>query len=192
MKVKEIMTENPIVAELPGTRSEVLKQLVRHNITGMPVIKSSDGTLSGFVTRQDIFSKPEEEQLALVMRRDYPTININASVKDAARIMVDHRISGMPVMRGDTLVGMITESDLFKIFLELLGARTWGLRVSAKVEEGRGVQGRRSRLGIEYPIGQGLFMQPTDLRILEDDIKNPLGQGFVHRFLLRSFKLAAL
>ncbi len=47
MKVKEIMTENPIVAELPGTRSEVLKQLVKHNITGMPVIKSADGTLPG-------------------------------------------------------------------------------------------------------------------------------------------------
>jgi len=97
MKVKEIMTENPIVAELPGTRSEVLKQLVKHNVTGMPVIKSVDGTLAGFVTRQDIFTKPEEEQLALVMRRDYPTINVNASVKDAARIMVDQDLSHLPV-----------------------------------------------------------------------------------------------
>ena len=112
MKVKEIMTENPIVAELPGTRSEVLKQLVKHNITGMPVIKSSDGTLSGFVTRQDIFSKPEEEQLALVMRRDYPTINVNASVKDAARIMVDQDLSHLPVVEKGKLAGIVTPTDL--------------------------------------------------------------------------------
>lgn len=112
MKVKEIMTENPIVAELPGTRSEVLKQLVKHNITGMPVIKSSDGTLAGFVTRQDIFSKPEEEQLALVMRRDYPTINVNASVKDAARIMVDQDLSHLPVVEKGKLAGIITPTDL--------------------------------------------------------------------------------
>ncbi len=112
MKVKEIMTENPIVAELPGTRSEVLKQLVKHNITGMPVVKSADGTLAGFVTRQDIFSKPEEEQLALVMRRDYPTININASVKDAARIMVDQDLSHLPVVEKGKLAGIITPTDL--------------------------------------------------------------------------------
>jgi predicted transcriptional regulator len=112
MKVKEIMTENPIVAELPGTRSEVLKQLVKHNVTGVPVVKSIDGTLAGFVTRQDIFSKPEEEQLALVMRRDYPTINVNASVKDAARIMVDQDLSHLPVVEKGKLVGIITPTDL--------------------------------------------------------------------------------
>jgi CBS domain-containing protein len=88
MKVKDIMTENPIVAELPGTRTEVLKKLVKSNKTGMPVVKTSDGTLAGFVTRQDIFSKPEEEQLALVMKRDYPTISPKANVKDAAKVMV--------------------------------------------------------------------------------------------------------
>jgi predicted transcriptional regulator len=112
MKVKEVMTENPIVAELPGTRTEVLKQLVKNNVTGMPVVKSSDGTLAGFVTRQDIFSKPEEEQLALVMRRDYPTIGPNASVKDAARIMVDQVLSHLPVVEKGKLVGILTPTDL--------------------------------------------------------------------------------
>jgi len=112
MKVKEVMTENPIVAELPGTRTDVLKRLVKHNITGMPVVKSSDGTLAGFVTRHDIFSKPEEEQLALVMRRDYPTIGPNASVKDAARIMVDQMLSHLPVVEKGKLLGILTPTDL--------------------------------------------------------------------------------
>jgi CBS domain-containing protein len=75
-------------------------------------VKSSDGTLVGFVTRQDIFSKPEEEQLALVMRRDYPTIGPNASVKDAARIMVDQVLSHLPVVEKGKLVGILTPTDL--------------------------------------------------------------------------------
>jgi CBS domain-containing protein len=112
MKVKEIMTENPIVAELPGTRTEVLKRLVKNNITGMPVVKSDDGSLAGFVTRQDIFAKPDEEQLALVIRRDVPTIGPNASVKDAARLMVDKNLSHLPVVEKGRLAGLITPTDL--------------------------------------------------------------------------------
>ena len=111
MKVKEVMTENPIVAELPGTRTEVLRKLVKNNITGMPVVKD-DGTLAGFVTRQDIFSKPDEEQLALVIRRDCPTIGANANVKDAARMMVESNLSHLPVVEKNKLVGILTPTDL--------------------------------------------------------------------------------
>jgi len=111
VKVKEVMTENPIVAELPGTRTEVLKKLVKNNITGMPVVKD-DGTLAGFVTRQDIFSKPDEEQLALVIRRDCPTIGANANVKDAARMMVESNLSHLPVVEKNKLVGILTPTDL--------------------------------------------------------------------------------
>src|SRR5512136_1963545 len=105
MKVKEVMTENPIVAELPGTRTEVLKKLVKNNVTGLPVVKADDGSLAGFVTRQDILSKPEEEQLALVIRRDVATIGPNASVKDAARLMVNEGLSHLPVVEKSRLVG---------------------------------------------------------------------------------------
>jgi CBS domain-containing protein len=112
MKVKEVMTENPIVAELPGTRTEVLKKLVKNNVTGLPVVKADDGTLAGFVTRQDIFSKPEEEQLALLIRRDISTIGPNASVKDAARVMVDKQLSHLPVVEKNKLVGILTPTDL--------------------------------------------------------------------------------
>jgi CBS domain-containing protein len=112
MKVREVMTENPIIAELPGTRTEVLKRLVKNNITGLPVVKSDDGSLAGFVTRQDIFAKPDEEQLALVMRRDVPSIGPNASVKDAARALVDNHLSHLPVVDKGKLVGVITPTDL--------------------------------------------------------------------------------
>lgn len=112
MKVREIMTEEPIVAHVPGTRTEVLKVLVRHNITGVPVVKSADGTLAGFVTRQDIFSKPEEEQLALVMRRDYPTIGPEEDVRAVARSFAETKLRHLPVVEQGRLIGLVTPTDL--------------------------------------------------------------------------------
>ena len=112
MKVKEVMTENPIFAELPGSRTEVLKKLVKNNVTGLPVVKADDGTLVGFVSRQDIFAKPDEDQLALVMRREYPTIGPNASIKDAARLITEENLSHLPVAEKGKLVGILTPTDL--------------------------------------------------------------------------------
>jgi len=112
MKVREIMTEEPIVAHVPGTRTEVLRVLVKHNITGVPVVKSANGTLAGFVTRQDIFSKPEEEQLALVMRRDYPTVGPDEDVRSVARTLTETRLRHLPVVQQERLVGIVTPTDL--------------------------------------------------------------------------------
>ena len=53
--------------------------------------------------------------------------------------MADRKISGLPVMRGDTLVGIITETDLFKIFLEMAGAREQGIRFTLLVPEKKGM-----------------------------------------------------
>jgi CBS domain-containing protein len=112
MIVSEIMTDKPIVAEVPGTRTDILKLLVRENITGVPVIKRSDKTLIGFVTRQDIFNRPEEEQLALLIRRDYPTISPDSDVKDAARLIVENGVRHIPVIEDGRLAGIVTPKDL--------------------------------------------------------------------------------
>ena len=53
--------------------------------------------------------------------------------------MADNKIGGLPVVEGDKLVGIITETDVFKILVELLGARTPGLRITVAVTEGKGV-----------------------------------------------------
>ena len=45
-------------------------------------------------------------------------------------LMADTKIGGLPVMRGKEIVGMITETDLFKVFLEMMGARQMGVRAS--------------------------------------------------------------
>jgi len=110
--VSEIMTEKVITAEVPGTRTDVLKLLVLKNITGVPVVKHGEKTLVGFVTRKDIFRRPDEEQLALIMRRDYPTIRPDAPVEEAARLIIENGIAHLPVVEGGELKGLVTPSDL--------------------------------------------------------------------------------
>jgi len=74
-----------------------------------------------------------------LMEREVITVTEDTTLEEAARIMADNKIGGLPVMRDDKLVGIITETDLFKIFLELLGAREEGVRLSMLVPEEKGM-----------------------------------------------------
>jgi len=110
--VGDVMTSNPIVAQVPGSRQEVLKIMVQHNLTGMPVVRRSDGSLAGMITRQDIFDHPEEEQAAMIMRREHPVISPSASVEEAAKLLVEGTVRHLPVVDGNRLVGILTPTDL--------------------------------------------------------------------------------
>jgi acetoin utilization protein AcuB len=154
MLVKERMSRHPITVRPDTSLHDALRIMREAKVRRLPVL-NKEGKLVGIVLEKDLlYASPSPASTLSVyemnyliakikiedlMTRDVITIDEDCPLEEAARIMVDHGIGGLPVMRGDQLVGMITESDLFKIFLELLGARTWGLRVTIKVEEGRGV-----------------------------------------------------
>lgn len=113
--VGDVMTSNPIVAQVPGSRQEVLKIMVQHNLTGLPVVRRSDGSLAGMITRQDIFDRPEEEQAAMIMQREHASISPKASVEDAAKMLVQSSMRHLPVVEGNRLVGILTPTDLLCI-----------------------------------------------------------------------------
>jgi len=77
----------------------------------------------------------EKITVADVMIKDVITTSEDTPLEEAARIMADNKISCLPVMRGKEVVGIITETDLFLIFLELLGARKSGVRMSAEISK---------------------------------------------------------
>ncbi len=113
MKVKDIMTTNVIYAEVPGTREQVLKLMMKHKVMGLPVVKKGTKKVVGIVTRTDLMEKPTEEQLALLMSRDPITINPEASIEETARILWERDIRRLPVVIGDNeLVGIITVADI--------------------------------------------------------------------------------
>ncbi len=83
--------------------------------------------------------------VANVMVKDVFTADEAMPVEEAARIMADNKISCLPVLRGQEVVGIITETDLFHIFLELLGARHSGVRFSAEISNELGTIAKLSQ-----------------------------------------------
>ncbi|MBN1389634.1 MAG: CBS domain-containing protein [Candidatus Thermoplasmatota archaeon] len=114
MNVSEIMVKDPVTAELPITREEVLSLLVKYKRTGMPVV-DSEGKVLGVITRKDIFENPGEEQVAVIMEWDVPTISPSATVEKAAKLMWEENVRRLPVVKKNELVGLLTPSDLLRV-----------------------------------------------------------------------------
>ena len=141
---------HPVIAVSPEVPiHDVLVMFKKEHIRRAPVMK--DGKLVGIVSERDLlFASPSpvtslsvwemnylisKVTVKQVMSKKVKTIDINTPIEEAARIMADSKIGGMPVVRSSQVVGMITETDLFKIFLELMGARTKGIRITAEIED---------------------------------------------------------
>jgi len=157
MLVRQRMSRHPVTITPDTSLHNALNAMRDHKVRRLPVLDQK-GKLIGIVLEKDLLYASPSPATSLsvwelnylvskitveeLMSRDVITVGDDCPIEDAARIMVDNSISGLPVMHGVKLVGMITESDLFKVFLELLGARDRGLRVTIKVEEQKGVLAR--------------------------------------------------
>ncbi|MDR3282916.1 MAG: CBS domain-containing protein [Candidatus Methanoplasma sp.] len=122
--VADVMTPAPIVVEVPGSRSDAINVMVRHRLTGLPVVRASDGKLMGIVSRRDIFRKFDEDQLSLIMKKSCIVINPDATIVEAAKILSDKRIHRLPVIEDGRLVGIITPTDLLKEIKDMKTAMT--------------------------------------------------------------------
>ena len=74
-----------------------------------------------------------------IMTKNVITVTKDTPIEEAARIMADNKIGGLPVVEGSRVIGIITETNLFKMFLELMGAREKGIRVTALIKDQPGM-----------------------------------------------------
>jgi len=115
VKVEDVMSKELIVGYVPGNVRDALRVLAKHNVSGMPVLKKGTNTVVGVVTRTDIFKNPEEDQLALIMTKDYKYVEKNQDIKDAAKLLYKYRIHGLPVINNKKdLVGIISPTDILE------------------------------------------------------------------------------
>lgn len=145
MLVGERMS-HPVISIQPDVSiQDALYRMKAENIRRLPVIDRR-GTLVGIVTERELLHASPSDATSLsvwevtyllsrikvedIMVKNVITINENTPIEEAARIMTDHRVGALPVVRGERVVGIITETDLFKIFTELMGAREQGTRVT--------------------------------------------------------------
>jgi len=148
MLVGERMRRPVITVRAEMPIQDALKLMHTEHIRRVPVVDAR-GRLVGLVSEMDLLKASPSEATSLsiwevhyllskitverVMTREVITVAEQTPIEEAARIMADNEIGGLPVLRGRELVGIVTETDLFRVFLELLGAREAGVRLAALV-----------------------------------------------------------
>jgi len=153
MLVKERMTRNPITIRPDTPVTEAQAMMKREKIHHLPVV-DKDEKLVGIVSEKDLlYASPSPAstlsvyemssllaklKVEKVMSKDVVTVTEDVPLEEAARIMADRGIGGLPILRGTAVVGVITESDLFRVFIELFGARKKGIRISLTVPNVKG------------------------------------------------------
>jgi acetoin utilization protein AcuB len=154
MLVADRMSKPPITVRADIGVDEALSLMHSENVRRLPVV-DKHGKMVGIVSELDLLKVSPSPATTLsiyeipyllsrikmkdVMTKDVISVTEDTTLEDAARVMADAKIGGVPVLRDDKLVGIITETDLFKVFLEMLGGRQSGIRISVLIPMEKGV-----------------------------------------------------
>ncbi len=130
-QVRDWMTPNPITIDPKTTLPEAHKLMKECHIRRLPVVDR--GKVVGILTLGDVREASPSDASSLsifelnyllskltvenIMTRDPLTISPTATIREAAQLMLDHKIGGVPVVEGEKLVGIITESDIFRVLV---------------------------------------------------------------------------
>jgi acetoin utilization protein AcuB len=155
MVVAEWMTRDPITVVAGANLGDVAAVMVRRKIRRVPVLAAADGPLVGIISKGDVLGaapadlNPFSPAAAGDLRLEIPlrshmtarpiTVSSDAPLEAAAQIMIDRKIGGLPVMTGAHLVGILTESDVFRAFAAALGGGGPGLRITFELGAGEDV-----------------------------------------------------
>ena len=148
MFVEDRMSRPVITVTKNVPMQDALNLMREENIRRLPIVDSR-GQLVGIVTESDLLHASPSQATTLsvwelnyllskitldeIMTSKVVTVTPDTPLEDAARVMADNRIGGVPGGREGGGVGIITETDLFKVFLEMLGAREKGVRAAVLV-----------------------------------------------------------
>lgn len=145
MLVGRRMSPDPKTISPDVSVAEATERMQRERVRRYPVL-DKHGKLVGIVSLDDLLRSSPSAVTSLniwevsyllsqvkvkdVMTKQVLTVTETTPLEEAAKIMLDRKIGGLPVMRDAMLVGIITESDIFRTFTEMLGAMEPGIRVS--------------------------------------------------------------
>ena len=154
MLVGERMSHHPVTAGPAMPITEALQLMKERKVRRLPVVDKR-GNVTGIVSEKDLLNASPSSATSLsiyelnylisritvsdVMTKKVITVGEFAPIEEAACIMADNKIGGLPVVRDGRLIGIITETDIFKTFLEMFGAREKGVRITLLVPDQPGI-----------------------------------------------------
>ena len=138
MKVRELMTEEPVAVATDTPARRVVELLAEHRISGLPVVVA-DGTVVGVVSESDLMGRAAKRGLTpadtstrdgrvqalpraglvagQLMSSPAYLVDEDDDVRNAARLLVRHGIKRLPVTRAGKLCGVVSRSDVLRVFL---------------------------------------------------------------------------
>ena len=125
MKINALMIPNPITITAQASISEAIELMKINSIRHLPVI-SKGKKLLGFITLSDlkqglIPSMLGDLSLRDLMIKDPITVSPDDDIEFAAQLIYNHKIGGMPVVKGGRLTGIITATDILRAFIDMMG-----------------------------------------------------------------------
>lgn len=151
MKVKDRMSGNVSTVQLDGSLTEAFRIMKENNIRRLPVMDNNK--MVGIVTLSDlnraapssatslsihelnyILAKTKIKDI-LPKKQKLLTVSSESFIETAACIMRQNTVSGLPVVNGEELVGMITETDIFDAFIDILGVNKPHCRIDVYIAD---------------------------------------------------------
>lgn len=154
MLVKDYMTKHPLMVQPTMSIIEAQRFMVENNIRHLPIVGEGKRLL-GLVTRQTLLVQPATlgslnvweitrflSNLTvgdvMVKARDVTTIGMDATLEEAARVMVEKKVGCLPVLEEGIVMGIITEIDLLAQLMEMMATRVPGVRVTVRMPDQKG------------------------------------------------------
>lgn len=162
MLIKQIMTTNLFITHPDSPVTDAQEIMRREQIHHLPVVDKRSKKLVGIVTEKDLlYAAPSpastlnvyeitrllsELRVEKVMTKKVITAAPDEPIENAARYMADQNISCIPVVDTDGVaMGIVTESDVFRVFIDFFGTRERGIRMTVRVPESKGELARLTK-----------------------------------------------
>jgi acetoin utilization protein AcuB len=131
MLVKDQMTPNPQYVTPDVTLAAAMEIMGAESVRELPVVE--DGRLVGILSDRDLqrhWGRLGDTNVSAAMTPNVVTIESQAKIEEAARLLLDLKIGGLPVVDEGSLVGIITVSDIVRAFLDLSSRKARRIRSS--------------------------------------------------------------
>lgn len=155
MLVRDRMSSPAVTISADTPFQDAVKLMREHGFRRLPVVNKHD-ELIGIVSERDLLHAAPSPATSLsiwemnyllwklkideLMTHKVVSVSLDTPIEEAAQLMVNTRIGGLPVVDDNNHVaGVITETDIFKTFVEMLGSGESGLRLTLDVPAGAGV-----------------------------------------------------
>lgn len=154
MLVKDRMTPNPITVTPDTTHKQAAELMREHNIHHLPVV-NKEGKVIGIVVEEDLLAAQPSPATTLsiyeihgllsrlklkdIMSHPVHSTTPDCPLEEAARLMLENGIGCLPIMENDTLIGIITDTDIFQSLVTILGGGREGARFTLRLPNKPGV-----------------------------------------------------